>query len=173
MPGASFPTVVPIGSSPHAWGTYLEGQVHRVPERFIPTCVGNMIAALVCPSNASGSSPHAWGTFLHVQQLHSIDRFIPTCVGNIASVRSRGFNSSVHPHMRGEHVIANINAITTTGSSPHAWGTCQGRFAQSAHVRFIPTCVGNMISSSTCCAFCPVHPHMRGEHRKHLGVDDG
>ncbi len=72
------------------------------------------------------------------------DRFIPTCVGNMISSQWLLIFGSVHPHMRGEHVMSSASPTYLYGSSPHAWGTC--RKAQ-----------GKRSSHS-------VHPHMRGEH---------
>ncbi len=75
------------GSSPHAWGTWINTSRASRKPRFIPTCVGNMTAAPTSAGAASvhphmrgehgpelgrvgrssGSSPHAWGTFRRLQ----------------------------------------------------------------------------------------------------------
>ncbi len=60
---------------------------------------------------------------------------------------------TVHPHMRGEHFISQVHAITRIGSSPHAWGT----FSRRA------TKLGRR----------SVHPHMRGEHEWKRKVGTG
>ena len=132
-----------IGSSPRAWGTRLDVRCRAPRFRFIPTCVGNTQvscglenAAEVHPhvrgehscfrfrhSFPSGSSPRAWGTHLRVQRQNKVVRFIPTCVGNTVERWKPQASSTVHPHVRGEHV---------RGSNRGAWLQ-----------RFIPTCVGN------------------------------
>src|SRR4030042_1060456 len=91
-----FPT---SGSSPHAWGILLIWLFQIIYSRFIPTCVGNTIAAPACKGGCSvhphmrgeyhfelpsfartiGSSPHAWGIHeFNYGEIESI-RFIPTC----------------------------------------------------------------------------------------------
>ena len=72
-----------------------------------------------------------------------IVRFIPTCVGNCNHFVFRPSRAAVHPHMRGELYSRGRIFVFDGGSSPHAWGTAQGRLDQPTHTRFIPTCVGN------------------------------
>ena len=131
------------GSSPHAWGTLSLTGSPRLRCRFIPTRVGNTIAApqrsgtstvhphtrgehtIMPPSTRRdrGSSPHAWGTPMFGNLWAANRRFIPTRVGNTryrVAPRSAG---AVHPHTRGEHSLAPFRMPTSTGSSPHAWGT--------------------------------------------------
>jgi len=93
------------GSSPRVWGTlYVEFYVVYV-ERFIPTCVGNIIRTAdtarlqavhphVCGEHdywraklhqLQGSSPRVWGTWRFYGCQNRLSRFIPTCVGNIQS----------------------------------------------------------------------------------------
>ncbi len=132
------------GSSPRAWGTPHPFEYSFSPVRFIPTCVGNTCWPEHGLANLRGSSPRAWGT---------------------RAWRPRsGPRSAVHPHVRGEHFPLPIAQGCRFGSSPRAWGThriwrCNGRIG-----RFIPTCVGNTISSSAWRAVISVHPHVRGEH---------
>ena len=90
------------GSSPHAWGTRVCSRHRRLPQRFIPTCVGNSLFVHLSPpahpvhphmrgelvtgsrskAPRSGSSPHAWGTPVLERVPALAMRFIPTCVGN-------------------------------------------------------------------------------------------
>ncbi len=90
--------------------------------------------------------------------------------------------------MRGEHVSAFCLSLFPSGSSPHAWGTCEIRditfpdIGSSPHAwgtcnpaaileaagRFIPTCVGNMLRERVGGEPLGVHPHMRGEHNVSL-----
>ena len=69
----------------------------------------------------------------------------------------------VHPHMRGEQFFRGLQKTFKNGSSPHAWGTDLREPRCRSPSRFIPTCVGNSISSDDAIRSYPVHPHMRGE----------
>ena len=132
-----------LGSSPLAWGTCCTPPATLVQPRFIPTGVGNMWtsgtfkfggavhphwrgehAAIVIDTLArNGSSPLAWGTFM-LFLIHSTDgRFIPTGVGNMVFMVFSSLVSPVHPHWRGEHMIAQHKSLLNRGSSPLAWGT--------------------------------------------------
>ena len=172
------------GSSPHAWGTPPSPSMPCTPPWFIPTCVGN--TPLQCstawpflvhphmrgehinhpayPGPRRGSSPHAWGTLPLAAVEHRYCRFIPTCVGNTAMCVAGQAGLSVHPHMRGEHLLRQGWIALDLGSSPHAWGTLPTPLASFAASRFIPTCVGNTGRGTVGARCVPVHPHMRGEH---------
>ncbi len=74
--------VTPHGSSPRVWGTFLPNRQFKASERFIPTCVGNILfikklnpefsvhphvcgehcSSLGATSSQNGSSPRVWGT---------------------------------------------------------------------------------------------------------------
>ena len=150
------------GSSPHAWGTLTELATAPAVVWFIPTCVGN--------------SPKTALKF-------DAERFIPTCVGNSHRISDGAGRRVVHPHMRGELAEDGVEVRCRTvhphmrgeligsgragssgaGSSPHAWGTHDHSSISVSTYRFIPTCVGNSISSRLQRAVTAVHPHMRGE----------
>ena len=131
------------GSSPLAWGTCGHPVHSSSVVRFIPTGVGNMLPLLlirwpgtvhphwrgehvttgVSAVAVRGSSPLAWGTFM-LFLIHSTDgRFIPTGVGNMVFMVFSSLVSPVHPHWRGEHMIAQHKSLLNRGSSPLAWGT--------------------------------------------------
>ena len=172
------------GSSPHAWGAFVNDARGRVAGRFIPTCVGSIdlqYPALVRrtvhphmrgehPSESTvvvmraGSSPHAWGASRSSSFICTAPRFIPTCVGSMATDSSAVLRVTVHPHMRGEHATEMRWLIRSSGSSPHAWGAYKVKMLVSELSRFIPTCVGSMGAESRGNSPTPVHPHMRGEH---------
>ena len=152
-----------VGSSPYVWGTRLGNGVDVVPQRFIPTCMGNSLAvqddarfALVHPhmcwelgdrrpslATRSGSSPHVWGTRVLAVDLEEGLRFIPTCVENSYAGGNRNGRFSVHPHMCGELSVGSDGDVRVTGSSPHVWGTRLDPPHRVDVGRFIPTCVGN------------------------------
>ncbi len=176
--------VVSFGSSPRMWGTRnrIAGGLRLV--RFIPTHVGNTLAAVVrCRSlpvhphacgehwrwpgqrsSDAGSSPRMWGTLLvsagHVAPV----RFIPTHVGNTQHRSERTCPDTVHPHACGEHQVWTVAPATLTGSSPRMWGTPEREACALNHCRFIPTHVGNTISTRSASSGRSVHPHACGEH---------
>ena len=72
--------------------------------------------------------------------------------------------SAVHPHTHGEHTLAVLPSFTTTGSSPHAWGTLDRERNYHRYTRFIPTRMGNTQALRIKRRDKPVHPHTHGEH---------
>ena len=71
------------GSSPRVWGTCIECLAEADPQRFIPTCVGNM-RVITYHSDASTVHPHVCGEhFIYPHAARTAMRFIPTCVGNM------------------------------------------------------------------------------------------
>src|SRR5690606_28511097 len=74
-----------------------------------------------------GSSPRMWGTRCHL--------------------RVRKFARTVHPHACGEHSPRPTTSEPSRGSSPRMWGTRTLCVYILAKVRFIPTHVGNTITS--------------------------
>ena len=101
----------------------------------------------------NGSSPPTWGTFYFRLAGPLGRRFIPTYVGNISYLGNASSSKSVHPHLRGEHVV------TMDGFVSKTW--------------FIPTYVGNIMYNGTIHLNRPVHPHLRGEHyRKPINHND-
>ena len=115
-------------------------------------------------SPSTGSSPHTWGTHFNTPILKFTLRFIPTHVGNTTSNFSVRLAITVHPHTRGEHIIAEWLLVTRLGSSPHTWGTHIEREIESTKQRFIPTHVGNTMLELGTFSLMSVHPHTRGAH---------
>ncbi|KPQ11918.1 MAG: hypothetical protein HLUCCO17_03745 [Saliniramus fredricksonii] len=113
-----------------------------------------------------GSSPRAWGTLQHPTPAQRSRRFIPTCVGNTQPTLTVAAFGPVHPHVRGEHCERRGRGLTRGGSSPRAWGTLDESRLRRLGKRFIPTCVGNTITSWSSRTRSSVHPHVRGEHNK-------
>ena len=134
---------VMTGSSPRPWGTRVVVAVQIGGDRFIPTPVGNTVAAATAAAAAAvhphargehillsqgraitlGSSPRPWGTLRFDIHNFPADRFIPTPVGNTNSVDNSSRLIAVHPHARGEHLFRQPVIIGRTGSSPRPWGT--------------------------------------------------
>ena len=117
--------LVVFGSSPHPWGTHRHRSLLKFRLRFIPTSVGNTrLRSLNRPSTPvhphirgehlnygflrvvmCGSSPHPWGTQCAACCRQISHRFIPTSVGNTMMRLFQRLPNSVHPHIRGEHMI--------------------------------------------------------------------
>ncbi len=172
------------GSPPHTWGTLAKLPGARASHRFTPTYVGNTGAAplflfpvAVHPhirgehcrqtltwAAVSGSPPHTWGTHQFVDERTPVTRFSPTYVGNTPPCAVLLAGPSVHPHIRGEHVMVRTHTEPLPGSPPHTWGTHPRDAGDAWPCRFTPTYVGNTWSASSSGAHSAVHPHIRGEH---------
>ena len=112
---------------------------------------------------AHGSSPRTWGTLYIEPGVRVFRRFIPTYMGNARSSR-RGTNwSTVHPHVHGERVSKTGAKAYPVGSSPRTWGTLYPYTHIITSRRFIPTYMGNAITSSKSLFAIAVHPHVHGE----------
>jgi len=116
-----------FGSSPHARGTRPRSPKAQQAHRFIPACAGNTVHSSTAgawhpvhprmrgehscmPSlnrPRAGSSPHARGTRAKQWRKPGWPRFIPACAGNTSSSVSIPRQQTVHPRMRGEHVVSN------------------------------------------------------------------
>ena len=71
---------------------------------------------------------------------------------------------TVHPRVRGEHVVASEGKGSEFGSSPRPRGTLDQVQPFAAEIRFIPASAGNTPSSPGMAHGFPVHPRVRGEH---------
>ena len=114
-------------------------------------------------------------------------RFIPTHVGNTIISVCGARAISVHPHARGEHMLAARRTRSSAGSShargehgsswqkiraeygssPRTWGTQEKENDERPPARFIPTHVGNTAWRHPSRPAMPVHPHARGEHGRY------
>src|SRR5690606_31388391 len=110
------------------------------------------------------SSPRMWGTLVRDAGRCDVARFIPTHVGNTRTKRLRHKPDPVHPHACGEHLFADQNEESHTGSSPRMWGTREFPVKRVKHERFIPTHVGNTGGYRAIDGQQSVHPHACGEH---------
>ena len=175
----------PRGSSPRVWGTVIRLVEIGDGCRFIPTCVGNGLAAgawsavgsvhphvcgerppkVLAQQARFGSSPRVWGTACRVGDCRGRFRFIPTCVGNGNLASGCPCSLAVHPHVCGEREDKVEPRKSGSGSSPRVWGTASSRRSPSGRWRFIPTCVGNGISNGSPHIARTVHPHVCGERR--------
>src|SRR5690606_6528280 len=91
-------------------------------------------------------------------------RFIPACAGNTLPWLFLRYYVSIHPRMRGEHLLTAQQTYYERGSSPHARGTRLRSRCQTECGRFIPACAGNTTAQDDTHSQNSVHPRMRGEH---------
>ena len=128
-----------------------------------PHVHGELLVDPERPVDRLGSSPRAWGTPEQAEESTREGRFIPTCMGNSDRHAAVPCNVTVHPHVHGELLITSRSGVSGIGSSPRAWGT-QGSFRSDVLAsRFIPTCMGNSLRSTTPASRRSVHPHVHGE----------
>ena len=172
-----------LGSSPRAWGTLFLIDYQHQHLRFIPTCMGNsngvtkgsadttvhphvhgeLSWSLNGKESGIGSSPRAWGTRNRGSRRINKERFIPTCMGNSSRTGHPPAERAVHPHVHGELSQNGFVASPEAGSSPRAWGTPGFLVALPGEHRFIPTCMGNSVTSGASVHPRAVHPHVHGE----------
>ncbi len=172
------------GSPPRAWGIRICFLFTLYLLRFTPTCVGNTSVAcssmysrsvhphvrgeyamaVFCSSETYGSPPRAWGIRRGSRRHLFCIWFTPTCVGNTYLGPRASYNTSVHPHVRGEYYYFGTNSIPKIGSPPRAWGIRARASAISRAAWFTPTCVGNTTRSFSPSPRMAVHPHVRGEY---------
>ena len=99
---AILPLYLCLGSSPRVWGTSNSEYHEQLPNRFIPTGVGNIASAY---GARHGKSVHPHGC------------------GEHSDVQIRKGYTSVHPHGCGEHLYCSTQRGKQNGSSPRVWGT--------------------------------------------------
>ena len=106
---------------------------------------------------------------MHQWLAPGTDRFTPTGVGTIRR-RARSVHSfAVHPHGRGDNVVATRGASVIHGSPPRAWGQFGDGRIHLRHYRFTPTGVGTMRTSAASARSSAVHPHGRGDNLHNVG----
>ena len=131
-----------LGSPPRAWGQYLGDAVQRSQNRFTPTGVGT-IGRCTRPSRPAsvhphgrgdnrdikalqwmvyGSPPRAWGQLFLTLLPTLIERFTPTGVGTMSGTYRIVPTDAVHPHGRGDNLVAAAAEGINIGSPPRAWG---------------------------------------------------
>ena len=131
-----------VGSPPRAWGRPDVEILLRLFDRFTPTCVGTAAgrtgsgrrpsvhphvrgdgsASGRSASSCNGSPPRAWGRRGALHRRIVGLRFTPTCVGTARFPKIAPASNPVHPHVRGDGVVALHHRSSPVGSPPRAWG---------------------------------------------------
>ena len=75
---------------------------------------------------------------------------------------------AVHPHGRGDNYDESEASDVIAGSPPRAWGQSVRAVAARRVHRFTPTGVGTITAVGRAGRAAAVHPHGRGDNRKHL-----
>ena len=128
-----------------------------------PHVCGELMIVWDKDNSGDGSSPRVWGTLTYSILESYQYRFIPTCVGNsMLPISSRSLRL-VHPHVCGELINCAASCDRDIGSSPRVWGTLLTLRCELSDIRFIPTCVGNLVLSRMSFNVSTVHPHVCGE----------
>ena len=92
-----------------------------------------------------GSPPRAWGQSRRSHAKCGSRRFTPTGVGTILDYTFTITAVSVHPHGRGDNLVAAAQWVWANGSPPRAWGQLDAGRQQQIIPRFTPTGVGTML----------------------------
>ena len=131
------------GSSPLTRGTRIDSGQNDRFNRFIPAYAGNscsnapvsatipvhprlrgeLVKIQALTNFTAGSSPLTRGTQFFRRSVCVIDRFIPAYAGNSNHKDASREIKPVHPRLRGELGLPNINGSLFTGSSPLTRGT--------------------------------------------------
>ena len=160
------------GSSPHARGTPSIDAKQTHSRRFIPACAGN---AMRCNTLIISPPVHPRMRGERPRRLvvsRRCMRFIPACAGNAYIFHAARAAFTVHPRMRGERQAYQRLNVNAGGSSPHARGTLPGARHFWPSIWFIPACAGNAFPPWWRRACRLVHPRMRGERLREMGLHD-
>ena len=120
--------------------------------------------AYIINSFFTGSSPPMLGIPLSAPGGDLSKWFIPTYVGHTWADLLKFMSRTVHPHIRGAYRVSSCILSAASGSSPHTWGILNPADYADMTVRFIPTYVGHILSTSMITRAESVHPHLRGAY---------
>ncbi len=157
------------GSAPLVWGTLSAIQTTRISQRFSPTGVGNIFPVQLNTASKSvqphwcgehidyrlllpalhGSAPLVWGTWQDLPPEQKAVRFSPTGVGNMTTAWTIAKSAAVQPHWCGEHALVQCLIRRKSGSAPLVWGTSPYLPPRPLLLRFSPTGVGNIDTSTS------------------------
>ncbi len=98
-------------------------------------------------------------------------RFIPAGAGNTLAAKLIPSARPVYPRWRGEHDAQALACWAVSGLSPLARGTLVNVHEPGFIGRFIPAGAGNTHRCRSSSNPPPVYPRWRGEHAKHLDVN--
>ena len=153
-----------LGTPPHAWGQLLVGIWGFLGFAVHPHTRGDNINRELYLSPYSGTPPHAWGQFSNSFSHFLLHRYTPTRVGTMKNSFIEQFDTTVHPHTRGDNFWFSEFCGTWGGTPPHAWGQLPAGSVFWTTIRYTPTRVGTMLHRFWHTYPTPVHPHTRGDN---------
>ncbi len=149
---------------PHARGDHAALEIDAVPHQVHPHARGDHKRPSGARISTYGSPPRAWGSPAPLSAPGRGRRFTPTRVGITSAKWPLRSKQAVHPHARGDHLLAQCPPPEVFGSPPRAWGSRRTTTSPSLPKRFTPTRVGITDVSGAVRSHSAVHPHARGDH---------
>ena len=138
--------------------------------RFIPACAGNSLAH-VSSKRKPAVHPRLRGELHGSGESECRDHgSSPLARGTRPPAQNLQEPRTVHPRLRGEVIYFVTPKRPVAGSSPLARGTPTYQDMGQTLSRFIPACAGNSYFDTSSKSFCAVHPRLRGELNKSLGI---
>ena len=149
-------------SSPRAWGCFFFGPLQDLIGVGLPHVRGGVSILSSVGYHLTASSPRAWGCFPASSiDLSGLDVF-PTCVGVFLTCSFCLLLIRRLPHVRGGVSLIWYGSLSTSKSSPRAWGCFLARFRQNYENAVFPTCVGVFLLVSIASLLIHRLPHVRG-----------
>ncbi len=130
-----------------------------------PRARGSPITAIISDQRA-GPSPRARGSRRRRIRRDPANRSIPACAGLTWPYCPVSRSRAVHPRVRGAHLATVVTMGSPLGPSPRARGSPQMVVGVGGLHRSIPACAGLTTTPSAASACGPVHPRVRGAHRR-------
>ena len=103
-----------------------------------------------------------WGNPLRAACLWIDAGPIPTCVGQPSPTRCEGVPDPAYPHVCGATTTIASTVSVYKGLSPRVWGNQQHHQSEKAHLRPIPTCVGQPLGGAPNGLRGWAYPHVCG-----------
>ncbi len=183
------------GPSPRARGSQVVQGAGLEGVRSIPACAGLTAGSRWRPSapavhprvrgahgaddgagaDEAGPSPRARGSPHGGPGRLPRGRSIPACAGLTSPRTGCRPPSTVHPRVRGAHVVPGPLGVWCVGPSPRARGSLSAVRRHPHDPRSIPACAGLTARWKASAATRTVHPRVRGAHpgRKHAVKKSG
>ena len=131
---------------------------------------GDHATPMMAPAPALGPPPHARGSLGQYRVWAVGAGSTPACAGITVIHTSTDHARTVHPRMRGDHMVFRSWLSPTSGPPPHARGSQLQAVGVLAPARSTPACAGITYSVHVGERMDQVHPRMRGDHRLALCV---
>ena len=165
---SSWAVVIPIASSPRAWGCFFSAITGKPLPEVFPTCVG-VFPTLRLPGPTSLGLPHVrGGVSLPELLLAGVYLSSPRAWGCFSLDGRLDGHSRGLPHVRGGVSHHHAYASGDAQSSPRAWGCFCPRLRSGSALWVFPTCVGVFLPALSLPQVVSRLPHVRGGVSKSL-----